>query len=1334
MKKTHAAPARARTKPRLASRMPSVTAPSQNFPVVGIGASAGGFEAFMQFLKHVPADTGMAFVLVQHLAPQHESALAGLLSRGVRLPVTEVRNGMKVEPNHVYVIPPNVKMAMRHGALRLSKRAVGAGQHTPIDFFFQSLAEDRKSGAVGVVLSGTGSDGTAGLKAIKAEGGITFAQDEISAKFFEMPRSAVNAGCVDFVMSPEVIGRELVAIAQHPYVSPAQAVAEVEPAPEAASSLQQIFAIVRKATGLDFNYYRETTLKRRIQRRMLVVKVGRVEDYVDFLLANPGEAAALCQDILICVTSFFRDPKIGEILKRKIFSGVAKKRRADESIRIWVPACSTGEEAYSLAIYLLEYFGENSRSTRLQLFGTDVNENSVQKARAGLYPESIAADVSPQRLRRFFAKTSRGYQISKAVRDLCVFARHDLTRDPPFSNLDLISCRNVLIYLKPELQKKILGIFHYALKPEGYLLLGSAEGVGGAADLFTLVDRGRKFYAKKPGAGRLPVGMGSADFGAPRAQAATAGEQVWRGGFDLQREAQRLLLSRYTPAAVIVDQDLRALRFLGRTGAYLEPAPGEASLNLLKIVREGLAFDILAMVQEARKGGRAVRRERRPVRINGGSKPVNLEVAPLAGPSARERYFMVVFEPSPPAEVLGPAAGAGPPEQAGGRRPRREDEAGELRRELEKAQKYLQAITEEHEAASEELRAANEEILSSNEELQSTNEELETAKEELQSTNEELITLNEELQNRNAELNVVNNDLVNLLSSVNIPVVILDNETRIRRFTPAAERVFNIIPTDVGRRISDLRHTLEFRNLEALIEEVVDTVSVREAEVRDADGHWYSLRVRPYKTTDNRIAGTVLALVDIHLLKSDVRHQEQLLDLVPDSVAMRDLDSRITFWNHGSELLYGYTREEALGAQKSVLLKTVFPAPAEEIRAEFLRRGRWTGELVETTKDGRLVTVLSHWTVLPDERGRPRAAVEINHDITERNERERQLAESERRYRRFFERNVAGNFRASLEGRVLDCNDSFARLLGVERSGDVTGASLTALGVEASEWQRVAARLREAKSVSGHDIHLLRKDGTAARLALNASLVADGQAGPGVVEGFALDVTRPRRLEASLKELAGRAMQLQDEERQRYGRQLHEVVGTSLVALTMNLSAALKAAVKDEDAQTTLAESLELGKQILRQVRTVSYLLHPPLMHEMGLKVALHWYVEGFGERSGIKVDLEVDPEVDALPAEVENALLRILQESLSNIHRHAGAQTAQVRVRRAADTVRVEVLDDGRGFEIAKLMGKAGQPGLGLVLMEERAKSVGGRLDVESRPGDGTSVRVSLPLAGAKP
>ncbi len=930
---------------------------SISFPIVGIGASAGGLEAFTQLLEHLPLDTGMAFVLVQHLAPRHESMLTELLSRATSMPVNEVIDGTPVEPNHVYVIPPNTDMAILQSGLRLLPRPEGHGQqHMPIDHFLRSLAEDQKSRAIGVILSGTASDGALGLKAIKAEGGITFAQDEATAKYHGMPRSAIAAGYVDFILPPNAIAQELTRIGRHPYVNRVkpESLGELS---EDETNFNKILAFLRSATSVDFTHYKPMTIKRRIMRRMVLHKIDDLKNYVRYLQTDTKEVAALYNDILINVTGFFRDQETFQSLVEKVFPVIMENRPADEPIRIWVPGCSTGEEPYSIAICLLEYLGDRATNTPIQIFATDISDMAIDKARSGIYLENISAEVSKERLRRFFVKLANGYQITKTIRDICVFARQNVTKDPPFSKLDLISCRNVLIYLGPALQKKVMPIFHYALKPTGFLMLGSSETIGGFSDLFALMDKKHKVYAKKATMHRphlefsasqhtpAPVELGKKTFA-----------KEW-GRFDLQKEADQIVLRKFAPAGVIINDDGEILQFRGRTGPYLEPASGEASLNLFRMTREGLLFDLRTAFHKARKDEAPVKKQGLEVTYNGHTRKINLEVIPIKMEDSRERYFLVLFEDFTPLaapELKKAKPKAAQPDKTKSRG--RDAETAHLKEELRVNKEYLQSIVEEQEATNEELRSANEEIQSSNEELQSTNEELETAKEELQSTNEELTTLNEELENRNFELSQANNDLLNLLGSVHIPIVMLGSDLRIRRFTPMAEKAFNVIPTDVGRKISDIKPNVNIPDLEKLVLDVADTLRTVEREVQDQEGHWYSLRLRPYKTAENKIEGVVITLVDINLQKRSVEELEghvlertvalqaanealqkeiaerqktetnfrRLVEAAPDAMVIANREGRIVLVNSQTEKLFGYSREEMLDQPVETLLPEHF--------------------------------------------------------------------------------------------------------------------------------------------------------------------------------------------------------------------------------------------------------------------------------------------------------------------------------------------------------------------------------------------------------------------------
>ncbi len=883
----------------------------------------------------------MGFVLVQHLDPEHESALTQLLARVTKMPVREITDNQRVEANCVYVIPPNTNLGIARGVLKLQPRPEMRTPHRSSDFFFESLAEDQRERAVGVILSGTATDGTLGLTAIKAEGGITFAQDD-SARYDSMPRSAVAAGCVDFVRSPEDIAKELARIAKHPYVAgqPPESLTPTEdradvtaheddetPLPSggrgapktkakqaradaeargAENSFNKVLFLLRNHSGVDFSLYRAPTIQRRIARRMVLSKQDTLESYAHSLRGNAKELDALYADTLISVTGFFRNPEAFDVLKRTVFPKLLQ-RGGDEPFRAWVLGCSTGQEAYSIAMAFVEAAENGARLFKLQVFATDLNDALLDKARLGLYAKGLADDVSPERLRRFFVEEEGGYRVVKSLREMVVFARQNLISDPPFSRMDFISCRNLLIYLEPSVQEKALRTFHYALKPEGFLFLGASESIGGFTDLFEPMDKKHKISSRKaartpalhlpgkrgdePAPGQrplapLPMGPGELPIG-------------FRAEIDAQREADRITVNRFAPPGVLIDAELQIVQFRGSTGAYLEPPTGKASFDVLKMAREGLMLPLRAAINQAKKENRAVRTEN--VRVLSNGKTVNLEVIPLK--NLRERCFLVVFED---AGHVGDAADSAPlPTPRSARKESRR--VADLDLERSEMRDYLQSIQEQYEAANEELQASSEEVQSANEELQSINEELETSKEELESANEELTTVNEEMANRNAELNRLNSDLVNLQTSTKLAVVVVGRDLSIRRFTPQAEKQFDLLATDVGRPINHIRHNLVFADgagspsdLEDLSAEVIDSVREQEHEVRDKGGRWYSLRVRPYMALDNKVDGAVLVLVDIDALKCAEQavaaardYAENMVETVREPLLVLDKELRI---------------------------------------------------------------------------------------------------------------------------------------------------------------------------------------------------------------------------------------------------------------------------------------------------------------------------------------------------------------------------------------------------------------------------------------------------------
>ncbi|HEV7516539.1 MAG TPA: chemotaxis protein CheB [Thermoanaerobaculia bacterium] len=829
------------------------------FPIVGVGASAGGLEAFRQMLGALPVDTGMGFVLVQHLSPTHASLLAEILARMTAMPVTEVRDEPQVEPNHVYVIPPDRKMCIVGGGLRLLPREEH-GQQRPIDYFLHSLAEDQGSLGIGVILSGTATDGTLGLQEVKAAGGITFAQDD-TAQQNSMPRSAIASGCVDFVLSPKEIANEIARIARHPLVARAPAPKQETPPPAVDEpDLAVVMQLLRDVTGVDFTHYKPNTFYRRITRRMVLRQMRTLKEYVRFLTSDSVEVQALYQDVLINVTSFFRNPEVFEALKAKVFPALFRDRSLQKPLRVWVPGCSTGEEAYSLAIAIAEFAEASGSHLPVQIFATDLNETVIAKARKGTYPKSIAQDVSPERLTRFFAEVDGHYRVAKTIREQCVFARHNMLTDPPFSQLDIIGCRNFLIYLESSTQKKIMPLLHYALKPNGFLVLGSSETAAAYRELFEVEDARHKIFRSKPGIRRLTLGAGAeARKLGPRANRPEDTVVV------LEREAERILLAKYAPPSVVIDSELEIRQFRGDTGPYLAPAQGKASLNVLKMAREGLPGALRAAISKAKKDATSVRKVGLRVKSNGEFREMELEVIPLKG-SPEEGAFLVLFEEVTRKKSRGKALKSGLARTAAeGEETAEGDRVSE---ELHATREYLQSVIEQQESANEDLQSASEELQSANEELQSLNEELETSKEEIQSANEELSTVNDELQNRNQELNQTTNDMVNLLGSVDTAILMLGPDLCIRRFTPTAEKILNLIPADLGRPIGHVKLTIDLPELETLLAEVLATVSVVEREVQDRNGCWYLLRIRPYRTLDNRVDGAVILLVGIDRLKS----------------------------------------------------------------------------------------------------------------------------------------------------------------------------------------------------------------------------------------------------------------------------------------------------------------------------------------------------------------------------------------------------------------------------------------------------------------------------------
>lgn len=900
------------------------------FPVVGIGASAGGVEAFVQLLRALPSRTGMAFVLIQHLDPTHPSALTEVLGRATELPIAEIEDGMRVEPDHVYVIPPNVEVRIAESTLALSPRSVVPREpHLPIDAFFRTLAVDQGHDAIGVVLSGTGCDGSEGVRAIKAADGVTFAQEPRSARHSGMPEAAIRTGDVDVVRPIPELAQELVRIG---YDSLARSGTEAVLArSDDDLDFKEVLVLIRRAVGVDLSAYKLPGIRRRLARRMSLSRVATLPEYVARLRFDRAELLALFEDILIHVTSFFRDGAAFAALAEKALPAILEQKRAGGTIRLWCAGCSTGEEAYTVLITVLEFLASaNATDVPVQLFGTDVSERAVDRARAGWFSEGIARDVGAERLARYFTRTDGGgYAIAKSVRERCVFVRHDLARDPPFSKIDLVCCRNILIYFGPELQRRVLATFHFALTQPGFLLLGSAENVLDGA-MFTKVDNAHRLFAR--GAGKHTLSAPPVPDATPYLLPARVSDapSVPRDG--LLRRAEGLLLERYAPPGVIIDERMQILHFLGRTGPYLEPSPGQPQHDLLKMSRKGLAPEIRIAVVQARQGTAAVRRSGVLVEHDGASHACDVVAIPITpSPSSREVLFAVLFEPVvvPAPEASRAEATPGPDRRADDRR------VAMMEEELRATQDHLQSMLEEHQRTNDALMVSNEELVSGNEELQSLNEELGTTKEELQSTNEELTTLNDELATRNAELNSAHGDLVNVLACIEVPIVIVDRERHIRRFTPRARSMMKLLPSDVGRPIDDLSPVIAVADLDRKIAEVIETVTPFEEEAQRRDGRWYRLHIRPYASVDGRIDGAVLSIVDIDALKRALGDAEWARDFARTTVdgihvpvAVLDPARRILSTNAAFREAYGVSSEETVGCGFHEVMHGAWDVPA----------------------------------------------------------------------------------------------------------------------------------------------------------------------------------------------------------------------------------------------------------------------------------------------------------------------------------------------------------------------------------------------------------------------
>ena len=981
-----------------------------DFPVVGIGASAGGLGAFQTFLEHLPADPGMAFVFVQHLDPEHESELPDILQRITSMDVAHVEddNGTRLEPNRIYVIPPGRNMRIEEDELHLSPMTESSRKRAPIDLFFRSLADSQDGNAVGVVLSGSGSGGTTGLKRIKERGGITLAQDPDDAEFEGMPQSAVRSGIVDVVAPAAELAEQLARYRDA--LSQIQLPSEAEELPDDEEEvLSGIFRHLKDRAGNDFSDYKRSTMLRRIGRRMQVHHIEEMSRYLTYLREHEDEAQALLQDLLITVTDFFRDPEAFETLQQEVIPTLFAENEEDRVVRVWAAGCATGEEAYSLAISLHEYAANLAEPPEVQVFATDLGEKAIRTARAGFYPENIAADVSEERLQRFFEAKPNGYQVRHDVRESVIFAEHDLMSDPPFSQLDLVVCRNLLIYLKRDAQRSLFEVFHYALRPGGYLFLGSAESGEGAKDLFRPANKDHRIYQRKDDVERRPQFQKMPFIGAEFKQAEHAREEP-RAAQKQQPSFEDVylqLLDEHAPPGVVVSAQKDIAHVFKGAEPYLRVTTGTPTQNVLEVVRPELRTALRRVLLQAKNEGKEVRSREVSVEVGKRRRQVELVARDVEGSS----YVQVFFER---VEGGGDDEAAGAPEQQPAARfgassspaehlpsENRDEVIEQLENELNETRRELQSTVEEYETSMEELRASNEELQSMNEELRSTTEELETSKEELRSMNEELSTVNQELNTKNDELARVNSDLENLLTSTEIATVFLDRDLRVQRYTPRATDLFNLIESDRGRPLKHVTRKYEHDGLEQDARRVLDRLTPVEREVQNEAGQWFLARMQPYRTTEDKIDGVVLTFVDIterkemeeKLRRNAEKHQILIESVTEYAIITTNTDGRIATWNEGAQDMLGYRETEAIGQPVEILFSDEdreAGAAQEEMRiAE--EHGQVRNERWHVRKSGERFWGSGVMTALRTPEGKLRGYAKVMRDNTRRKEHEEKL-------------------------------------------------------------------------------------------------------------------------------------------------------------------------------------------------------------------------------------------------------------------------------------------------------------------------------------------------------
>lgn len=1326
--------------------LPESRSVSQPFPVVGIAASAGGLDAFKALLSTMPGDTGMAFVLIPHLDPSHSSLMVELLRPHTQMPVHEAEEGVKIHADAVYIIPPNRNLEIKDRTLHLSQLVEPHTQRTPIDLFFRSLAEDLEENAIGIVLSGTGPHGTTGLRAIKAHGGMTMVQDPAEADFDQMPRSAISADVADYVLPVARMPEALSAYLKHPYV---KHVSKQNKTDETADYLGGVLALIRTRLKYNFSDYRKKMLMRRIHRRMSINHVEDPDSYIGMLRENAAELRQLFHDFLICVSGFFREPEAYGVLAQEVIPELIRRRaQGNVPIRIWIPACATGEEAYSIAMLFYEVMDTIKRKhPTLQIFATDINEWALKTARMGTYPESISADVSPERLRRFFIKSGEHYQVNKRLREPIMFASHNVIGDTPFSRLDLICCRNLLIYLEPETQQKLLSLFHFALNEGGYLFLGASETVGRQIEMFEPVSKNWRIFRRigpsRPERVEFPVGTYQTLY-TPYPANREAKPRITKIG----ALTQEFLINAYVPACVLINRKFEVLYLHGPTHNYLSMPSGEPTHDLLAMAHEGLNARIRGLCYQVNRTEDGEVHGDAPMERNGRYVHVQVSVKEIRHPKDLEGLLLVTFEDLPDKSQADTKVGDSADNNS---------LIQQLEFELKSTREDLQNTIEELESSNEELKASNEEMMSMNEELQSVNEELETSKEELQSLNEELSTVNSQLEEKVAELDKAGNDLNNLLTSADVTTLFLDSDLRIRRFTPATVKLLNLIPGDIGHSIRDFAYKFSDDALLTDARAVLEKLSPIDKHVWTDEGLCYLRRILPYRTMDNQIEGVVVSFVDITpqvIADMELKHVASLLKESNVAILIKDLEGHITAWSHGAERMYGYSEAEALSMNALDLIPPGMRKKTQSMITQIAQgQDIETFETQRITKDGQLMDITLTATRLTDKHGKVIGIIATEHNITERKRLEQDLlninnelqqrvalhtAEAEQKTKQLYQReqylsaivNTAPNAVITIDkaGIITSFNPAAECMFGYA-SSEVIGQDGVILLLpppktrDGGNWMHVFLPSKTSARTLPREIQGRRKDTTSFPMEVSVSAIDHLD----LYLLIARDLSAQRALEKEV-------INVSTQEQERIGHEIHDGLGQRLTALTMltaNLANKLAGLHKPEAA--LLKECLKQLREASNEAHKLSRGLAPVPIDPSGLKLSLKHLAESVTRSSGIACHLKARRTVELNDRIQALQLFRIAQEAVNNAVKHGHPRNITIELAALDGGIDLKICDDGKGFD----PGGHAADGLGMHIMRYRANIIGSALEIHSEKGKGTTVLCTIPRerpVGIKP